>query len=233
MKRPFWDDGDEVCRTSWLERRTIDERIGSSYGFPIFRCRSCGTYWEQTEKGIVAIPEAKALRLVNGEPEPPSPRLPDVLRLPAHRDWPRVDGRVILPDMPQTPAVGRDAHLRWEAEVLTAVADVLDAAPDAEHHLLRMLHRVDGGGRLHRDGYNLLVPGALDWERARALLDPNLPDDWQRDAGPGPATAIGVLSRTTTLRGPSELESVGTGFTGRRRLVARAREYDAWRASLL
>jgi len=232
MKRPFWDDGDEVCRTSWMERRTIDEKIGTNYGFPIYRCRSCGTYWEQTEKGIVAISEAKALRLLNGEPSPPSPPLPEFLELPAHRDWPRVAGRVILPDMPQTPAVGRDPHLRWEAEVLTAIADVLDAAPAAENYLLRMLHLVDRGGRLHRDGYNLLVPGSLDWERARAQLDPNLPDDWQRDGGSGPAAAIGVLSRTNTLRGPSEIETVGSGFTGRRRLAQRERDHAAWRASV-
>jgi hypothetical protein len=232
MKRPFWDDGDEVCRTSWLERHTIDEEIGSNYGYPIFRCRSCGTYWEQTEKGIVAISEQKALRLVNGEPEPPRPPLPEFLELPAHRDWPRVDGRVILPDMPQTPAVGRDPHLRWEAEVLTAIADVLDAAPRAEQYVLQLLHRVDNGGRLHRDGYNLLVPGPLDGERARALLDPNLPLDWQRDGGGGDTTAIGVLSLTNTLRGPSEIETVGAGLAGRRRLAQRERDHRAWRASV-
>lgn len=228
MKRPFFDDGCEVCRASWLSSYTIDEQIGADW-FPIYRCRVCGTYWLQTQRWIVAVPEQKALRRLNGEPEPPQLPLPEFIEMPAHREWPMVDGRVILPDAPLTEAAGYDAVLLWNAEVLTAIADVLDADPGVERYLLRLLHHVDG--HLHRDGYNLLVPGPLYWDVVSERLDPELPSDWGRDAGTGVAVAIGSLARSHSRRGPSEVETVGAGFAGRRKLRARRREFEAWRAT--
>jgi hypothetical protein len=235
MKRPFFDDGCEVCRTSWLKSYTIDEQIGVDGGYPVYRCRVCGTYWAQTQKWVVAVSQEQAARRLLGEPEPEREPLPEFLELPAHRDWPRVDGRVLLPDMPLTDVAGYDAGLRWAAEVLTAIADVLDADPTAETYVLKLLRLAmpsrSGGPSLHRDGYNLLVPGPLDWERARELLDPEL-GGFTRDAGDGPAVAIGMLARTHSgsLRGPSEIETVGTGVAGRRRLRARWREFASWQA---
>jgi hypothetical protein len=232
VKRPFWDEGDEVCRTSWLERHDIDEQIGTGdWGYRVFRCRVCGTYWMATGRGIITVSEDHALRVIRREPEPPEEPLADFLVRPARRDWPSEDGRVILPDAPMTESEGYNAVLRWQTEVLSAIADVLDADPGAEHYVFELQHETYGGGRIHRDGYNLLVPGPLDWERARALLDPNLPDDWQRDGGTGAVVAIGSLSRSIPVRGPSEVVSVGTGTSGRRRLKRRQQDYERWLAS--
>jgi hypothetical protein len=81
---------------------------------------------------------------------------------------------------------------------------------------------------LHRDGYNLLVPGPLDWDIARARLDPDLPPDWDRDGGDGSAKAIGMMARYESLRGPSEIETVGSGLAGRRRLRRRRDDFERW-----
>jgi hypothetical protein len=183
----------------------------------------------------VAISEQKALQRLRGEPGLPVVPLPEFLELPARRDWPIQAGRVILPDLPLTEAEGRDAGLRWAAEVLTAIADVLDADPSATSYVLRLLRLAApsarlGGVTLHRDGYNLLVPGPLDWDVARARLDPDLPPDWDRDDGNGPAKAIGMMARYETLRGPSEIETVGFGLAGRRRLRRRRDDFERWQA---
>lgn len=232
MKRPFWDEGDEVCRTSWLERRTIDEQIGvGDWNYRVFRCRVCGTYWAETAKWVVTVSEEHALRIIRGESEPPQAPLPAFLVRPAHRDWPIEDGRVILPDTPMTESEGYNAVLLWQTEVLSAIADVSSADPTAEQYIFELQHETYGGGRIHRDGYGLLVPGPLDWQTARDKLDPNLPDDWQRDAGSGPATAIGSLSASIPVRGPSEVQTVGTGLSGRRRLKRRTDDYERWLAS--
>jgi hypothetical protein len=81
---------------------------------------------------------------------------------------------------------------------------------------------------LHRDGYNLLVPEPLDWDIARARLDPDLPPDWDRDGGDGSAKAIGMMARYESLRGPSEIETVGPGLAGRRRLRRRRDDFERW-----
>jgi hypothetical protein len=233
MKRPFLDDGCPVCRDSWLTHRTIDEQIGvGDWNSRVFRCRVCGTHWLETQRTLVPVSERKALREIRREPDPDRAPLPDFLVLEAHREWPIDDGRVILPDMPYTESVGHDEVLRWQAEVLAAIADVLDADPGATRYVLQLQHATYGGGRIHRDGYNLLVPGPLDWEKAKPLLDPNLPADWTPDGGTGPTKAIGSLSRSIPVRGPAEVETVGSGFAGRRRLAQRARDFDAWQASI-
>jgi hypothetical protein len=238
MKRPFLDDGCEVCRTSWLGSYSIDEQVGDDQGYPVYKCRVCGTYWAQTQKWVVAISEEEAQRRLSGERDPEPAWLPDFIELPAHREWPRARGRVVLPDLPLTDVAGKSAGLLWAAEVLTAIADVLDADPSADTYLLKLLRLSassgPGGASFHRDGYNLLVPGSLDWTLAREHLDPALPGDWGRDPGQGPTVAIGMLahSYSRSFRGPSEIETVGDGLTGRRRLRARRREFAVWERSI-
>ena len=63
----FEDHGCEVCRHSWERDATIDDVVvfSSELQSPLYRCRACGTYWEERGSWIVAVSARRALRVIN------------------------------------------------------------------------------------------------------------------------------------------------------------------------
>ncbi|WP_156377735.1 hypothetical protein [Sphingopyxis sp. Root1497] len=60
-----WDEqGCKVCRQQWLSRGEIPNRLGGANGgVLLYRCDTCGTFWEETTREAHEITEAEARKV--------------------------------------------------------------------------------------------------------------------------------------------------------------------------
>jgi hypothetical protein len=83
----FDDHGCEICRHSWERDATIDEVVcfSSQLQTHLYRCRACGTFWEERGNWIAEVSARRALTVIKTR---------DLLPMPSRGP----DGRFVIGD---------------------------------------------------------------------------------------------------------------------------------------
>jgi hypothetical protein len=218
----YWAHGCSACREGWERDHTIDSVIGVSGALqtPIYRCVVCGTYWQETGRGVVPITRERAEWALTDAPDDLDP-LAEFLLI----DTPEVVLRDGLVLQPSAPAWGPGLHPldEWYGQVVAAIAGVLGVAGPL---LLRWTTSKAQG--LTSSGYGaILAADVLDWQRVDARMWHT--GDVTPDAAEGPVRRIGFNALYQRTYGPRQLVAVDSGEAGRQ--AVRERESDFERAS--